>query len=257
MINVLVTGAQGQLGMSIQKTSKNYPKLNFVFKDSKELDITNLVDIKGFFETKNFDYCINCAAYTNVDQAEKTPEVAFAVNADGAKKIAEVCHEHHVVLIHISTDYVFDGEKETPYTVNDKPHPINEYGKSKLLGEQYIQQILEQHYIVRSSWLYSEFGTNFYKTILKKAKSAEAIYVTDQQTGCPTNTNNLADYILEEIVLGNKEFGVYHFTDGEAMTWFDFAKKILKYNKLDQKVELVMDRNYCTFARRPRNSILE
>ena len=122
-------------------------------------------------------------------------------------------------------------EKSTLYnTRQDKPNTINEYGKSKLLGEQYIQQILKKHYIVRTSWLCSEFGKNFYKAILEKAKKGEEIYVTDQEIGCPTNANNLARYILEVMVLGNKDYGIYHFTDGEVITWYMFAEKILVEN---------------------------
>ena len=256
MKRILVTGASGQLGLSIQNIHKKYTDLDFVFMNTKELDITNLKMVQEIFASNHFDFCINCAAYTNVEQAEKQPEKAFAINGEGVKNIAIACKTNNVVLIHISTDYVFDGEKKAPYTTQDEPNPINEYGKSKLLGEQYIQEILKKYYIIRTSWLYSEYGKNFYKSILEKAKKGEELYVTDQEIGCPTNANNLAIYILEVMVLGNIDYGIYHFTDGEAMTWFDFAEKIIADNNLNRTTKVVRDNKYRSFARRPKNSVL-
>ena len=256
MNRILVTGASGQLGLSVQNIHKKYIDLDFEFMNSKELDITNLKRVQEIFESNHFDYCINCAAYTSVEQAEKKPEKAFAINGEGVKNIALACKANNVVLIHISTDYVFDGAKKAPYTTQDKPNPINEYGKSKLLGEQYIQQILKKYYIVRTSWLYSEFGTNFYKTILKKAQTEPVIYVTDREIGCPTNANNLTKYILEVMVLGNNDYGIYHFTDGKAMTWFSFAEKTIVENGLNRTTMVVRDNNYRSFAMRPKNSVL-
>ena len=257
MKQVLVTGSDGQLGKSIHKIANEYPNINFKFMDSKNLNITDYSLIKEVFESDSFDYCVNCAAYTNVELAEKQPEKAFAINGEGVKNMALACKTNNVVLIHISTDYVFDGEKKAPYTPKDKPNPINEYGKSKLLGEQYIQQILKKYYIVRTSWLYSEFGKNFYKTILKKAQTEPVIYVTDREIGCPTDANKLAIYILEVMVLGNKDYGIYHFTDGIAMTWFGFTKKIIKENNLESAVKIVKDNNYASFAKRPKFSVLD
>ena len=257
MKRILVTGASGQLGLCIQKIHKQYTDLDFVFMNSKELDITNLKMVREVIGLSSFDYCINCAAYTNVEQAEKQPEKAFAVNGEGVKNIALACKANKVVLIHISTDYVFDGEKKAPYSTQDKPNPINEYGKSKLLGEQYVQQILKRYYIVRTSWLYSEFGKNFYKTILEKAKTEKLLYVTDQQIGCPTDAINLAKFILEDIILKRTAFGLYHFTDGVAMTWYMFAEKILAENKMNMGIKLEKAKEFSTFAKRPRYSVLE
>ncbi|MEP0212052.1 MAG: sugar nucleotide-binding protein, partial [Cellulophaga sp.] len=157
---------------------------------------------------------------------------------------------------HISTDYVFDGEKGSPYTISDSTNPINEYGKSKLKGEQYIKEILEEYFIIRTSWLYSEFGHNFYKTILNKAKEGENLSVIDTEIGCPTDANNLADYILNIIGSDEKDFGIKHFTDEIPMTWFDFAAEILKNNQLDKTTKLVRANNYRSFAKRPKNSTL-
>ena len=164
---ILVTGASGQLGKTIKELySNNTLGLSFTFVNKNQLDITDEAMLKSCFTLNKFNYCINCAAYTNVDQAEKTPEIAFKVNAEGVKYLSEICKEHNVILVNISTDYVFDGNKTTPYTIDDLPNPINNYGKSKLLGEEYIKQILNKYYIIRTSWLFSKkYGKNFYRTI--------------------------------------------------------------------------------------------
>ncbi len=255
---ILVTGASGQLGKTIEELyANNEDKLDFTFVTKTELDITNREYLEQFFYHKNFDYCINCAAYTNVEQAEKTPEIAFKVNAEGVKYLAKNCKENNTVLIHISTDYVFDGEKEEPYTITDSPNPINEYGNSKLQGEKYIQDILKRHFIIRTSWLYSKtYGNNFYKTILKKTKTESKLFITDEQVGCPTNTETLAKYIVNLIKKNTNAFGLHHFCDTEAMTWYDFAEKVIKEKNLTSLIVLVKSHNYCTFAKRPKNSVL-
>ena len=205
MISVLVTGSEGQLGKCVQKIANNYDSLDFKFMDSKGLDITNQKSINSVFESEHYDYCINCAAYTNVEQAEKTPNIAFEVNAYAVKQLAIQCNKHNVILIHISTDYVFDGKKEGGYLTTDLPNPINQYGMSKLAGENFIREILDKYYIIRTSWLYSEYGNNFYNTIVNKAKTESVLYITDEQTGCPTNANNLVKYVLNLIISQNTE----------------------------------------------------
>ncbi|MCL4164280.1 UNVERIFIED_CONTAM: hypothetical protein GTU68_010844, partial [Idotea baltica] len=219
--------------------------------------ITDKEKVNSTFRTGSFDFCINCAAYTNVDDAERFPQLAFAVNAEGAKNLGQACSSNEVKLIHISTDYVFDGRKQGPYLPEDAPNPINVYGKSKLKGEQYIQELLQQYYIVRTSWLYSEYGANFYKTILKKAKTEKKLSITTDQIGCPTNANNLAVFLMEFLKAAIKPYGIYHFTDGEAMTWYEFAEKILRENRMDDVVHLEKVKNYRTFAARPKNSVLK
>lgn len=257
-MKVLVTGANGQLGMTIRKIGASYPLIEFIFTSSSELDITNQNKINETFKRTMPLYCINCAAYTNVEQAEKDPKQAYSVNAEGVKNLALACKENDTILIHISTDYVFDGEKTEPYTIHDIPNPINEYGKSKLAGEKYIQKILSNHFIVRTSWLYSkEFGKNFYQTILKKAKTEKEIFITDKQTGCPTNTENLVEYLLKLVTNNKNEYGIYHFCDKEAMTWFDFAEKIIRENNLNHSLKIVKTENYRTFAIRPNYSVLD
>jgi len=258
MKRILVTGSNGQLGQCFQKLSKEYKDLQFDFFDSKELNITNESQIQNVFSKSKYEYCINCAAYTNVEQAEKQSKTAFAINADGVALIAEACKIKSVVLFHISTDYVFDGEKDEPYITTDIPNPINEYGKSKLKGEQYIEEILDEYFIIRTSWLYSEFGHNFYKTVLRKANAGETLNVTDAQMGCPTDANNLAKYIIRNLILQESQsYGIHHFTDGVSMTWFGFAKEILRINGLVSSTKVVKDNNYRSFAKRPRKSVLK
>ena len=256
MKKVLVTGSDGQLGRCIQKIADDYPDLDFTFHSSTTLDITDVKRITSIFDAENYHHCINCAAYTNVEQAEKTPEIAFSVNAEGVYNLAKACLRNNVILIHISTDYVFDGKKESPYVSGDKTNPINEYGRSKLKGELYIQDIVKRYFIIRTSWLYSEFGKNFYTNILEKVKAGKNLKITDEQFGCPTNANNLAAYILILIQTNDSYFGLYHFTDTKAMTWYDFANQILLENGLQDAVKLDRANNYRTFAIRPKNSVL-
>lgn len=255
---VLVTGANGQLGQTIKELYEdNNVDLDFVFLSKDQLDITKEDILKAFFSKNSIGYCINCAAYTNVEQAEKTPEIAYTINAEGVKKLASVCYKNNTVLIHVSTDYVFDGEKHTPYIVGDQTNPINEYGKSKLQGEQYIQKILDSYFIVRTSWLYSKkYGNNFYRTIVKKAKTEKELLITTEQKGAPTNTENLAKYIVNLIQERNEIYGIFHFCDKKVMTWFSFAEQILKSTRLYNNVTLIKVKNYRTFAKRPKNSVI-
>lgn len=259
MKKVLVTGANGQLGKTIEELYKNNSvNLDFFFVAKEDLDITNKDKLNIFFSKNSFDYCINCAAYTNVEQAEKTPKIAFKINAEGVKNLAEKCNEKDIVLIHISTDYVFDGKKEEPYVVTDRTNPINEYGKSKLLGEEYVKSVMSKYFIIRTSWLYSKIhGNNFYKSILKKAREGKELFVTNEQKSCPTNTENLAKYIVALITKNLNNFGLIHFSDDDIMSWHGFAVKILQENKLFAETTLVEIEKYHTFATRPKNSILK
>ncbi|MFV9549494.1 dTDP-4-dehydrorhamnose reductase [Algibacter sp. PT7-4] len=256
---VLVTGAHGQLGSTIKELFKeNNINLDFVFVSKDNLDITRNENLDVFFKNNTFHYCINCAAYTNVEQAEKTPDIAYKINAEGVKNIALKCREYNVVLIHISTDYVFDGEKRTPYVVEDKTNPINEYGKSKLLGEKHIQNTLSNYYIVRTSWLYSKtYGKNFYKTIINKAKTEKELFITTEQMGCPTDTVNLSKFIIKLIQDKNLPYGIYHFCDEKAMTWYNFAEQILKENSKTKQIQLFKSNNYKSLTKRPKYSVLK
>jgi|TARA_B110000967_G_C18829933_1_gene533478 dTDP-4-dehydrorhamnose reductase len=259
MRNVLVTGSNGQLGKTINELfSKNEDNLDFTFVSREDLDITKTTDLNEFFKINFFDYCINCAAYTNVEQAEKTPEIAYRVNSEGVKSLAKSCKEANIVLIHISTDYVFDGEKKEPYTVNDLPNPINEYGKSKFLGEQFVQETMDRYFIIRTSWLYSKkHGHNFYRTILKKTKTQKEIPVTITQIGCPTDTVNLSKYIINLVKSISENYGIKHFCDQKIMTWYDFAKQILNDNSLTNIITPVAIYDSIASAKRPKYSNIE
>ena len=257
MKRILVTGAGGQLGKSLQDIARQYDQLEFLFQDKSKLDITNQDQVLEVFRQTQPDYCINCAAYTKVDQAEKTPEPAFEINVKGVENLAKASQENETTLLHISTDYVFDGKKTEGYRPEDKPNPINVYGRTKLEGERIIQKHLDRYFIIRTSWLYSKkYGPNFYLTILEKAEKGEKLIVTDTQRGCPTDAANLARHILELIQSGSAEYGISHFTDGIPMTWFEFAEWILKEERLAPYARLQKAENYRTFAVRPTNSIL-
>jgi dTDP-4-dehydrorhamnose reductase len=255
---ILVTGAGGQLGKTIAELYENNNlSLDFVFVTKENLDVSKMGLVKAFLKKHKFQYCINCAAYTNVEQAEKTPGPAYNVNAESVKYLAEACKENNTILIHISTDYVFDGKKAAPYLVTDIPNPINEYGKSKLQGEKYIQETLKTYFIVRTSWLYSKkYGHNFYRTIVSKSETETELSITTDQTGCPTDTVNLSKFVMGLIITNNQEFGIYHFSDEKALTWYEFAKLILTENNLSHKINLVKVNNYRTFAQRPKYSVL-
>jgi dTDP-4-dehydrorhamnose reductase len=202
------------------------------------------------------DICINTAAYTHVDKAESEKEKAFAVNAEGTENLAKACVARDVLLIHVSTDYVFDGTSTIPYLESDETNPINVYGASKLAGEQAIMELCERYFIVRTSWLYSEFGHNFFRTILKHANAGNPLSITTEQLGSPTNANDLAAAILTISAADTEEYGVYHYSnDGEA-TWYDFAEAILKESGQIETVNLAKTDHYRTFAARPAYSIL-
>lgn len=255
---VLVTGANGQLGQTIQQMQgQNKDDHVFTFVSKSELDITNKDVVDVFFKQYTFDYCINCAAYTNVEQAEKTSEIAFKVNAEGVKYLAEGCLKNNTVLIHISTDYVFDGEKNESYTEEDITNPINEYGKSKLLGEQYIQKVLSDYFIIRTSWLYSkEFGHNFCKTIINKIKDKQELRIITSQTGTPTNCVELSRFIFHLIETQQRNFGIYHFSALGEATWFDFALEITKHFNYLSIDPITSFKTNQSKTKRPLNSVL-
>lgn len=256
MIRVLVTGGKGQLARCIKDKASAYPDLELHFADRHELDITQAADVSSYLESQHWDYCINTAAYTQVDEAERNPEKAFAVNAIGVKNLAIACRNSEVILIHLSTDYVFDGKKKLGYTPDDKTNPINVYGASKLAGETYIHAHLERYLIVRTSWLYSDYPPNFYLSIRRKLERGEAIRVVDNQRGAPTHAADLADYLLDWIGKEDRTYGIHHFTGPEVMSWYEFAKKIALDMGVHPTKRIIRDNNYTSFAERPANSIL-
>jgi len=245
MRKILVTGAQGQLARCIADAAPCFEKLALTFVDRKQLDVTDSEAVAEFFNRHTFDACINTAAYTDVEKAESEPDRAFAVNAEGIANIARACAQRNVLLLHVSTDYVFDGDKKAPYVETDATNPINVYGASKLKGETYVTESGAKHYIVRTSWLYSRYGQNFYNTIVKHASAGRDLTVTTEQTGTPTNATDLAKALLQMAQNGNGAYGVYHFSNEGSATWYDFAKAILDKTS-----------HYPTFAARPKYSWL-
>ena len=259
MKKILVTGGNGQLAKSLKAlvATKSLNNYQFLFFDKTQFDITNKELIETFFFSNSIDCVINCAAYTAVDLAETEVELAFTINADGVKNLAEECALQNATLIHISTDYVFDGEKvNSEYLPDDETSPINVYGKSKLAGENYALKINPRTHVVRTSWLYSEFGKNFYTTMLRLMSERDEISVVSDQVGKPTHALDLAKYILELIVGSNTDYGIHHFSGNEIMSWYDFAKKIALENGFDTKIHPITTDQYPTAAKRPKWSVL-
>jgi dTDP-4-dehydrorhamnose reductase len=225
MKRVLVTGANGQLGLALQEAAKD-SNLDLVFLDKNMLDITDTEAINEVFATQSFDVCINAAAYTDVDGAESNKELAYAINAKAVETLAKVCKQQRCWLVHISTDYVFDGTLGRPYTPTDTPNPLNVYGASKLAGEQAIALVGGTYSIVRTSWLYSQYGNNFYTKIQAQLDAGKTIQVTADQKGCPTRAEDLAVYLLTGIVSQKLPTDISHYCGNEVMTWLDLARRL-------------------------------
>jgi dTDP-4-dehydrorhamnose reductase len=271
---VLVTGANGQLGHSLQFIAKNYPELHFFFCSSSDLDITNLESCQEVFLKIKPNYCINAAAYTAVDKAESEPEKVNLINVIGPKNLAAVCKEFSSVLLHISTDFVFDGDfsKLSPraqsrgYSENEITNPTGVYGQTKLEGEKVIQATFDNYYIVRTSWVYSQFGNNFMKTMLRLASERDSISVVNDQIGTPTNAVDLAECLVKIIchtelvevqqpTTGN--FGIYNFSNEGQCSWYDFAKEIFKINNIKIDLKSIPTSSFPTPAKRPKFSVLD
>ena len=258
---VLVTGANGQLGQAIQFVAGNYPNINFVFCSSSDLDITNKENCDSIFNKEKPDFCINAAAYTAVDKAESEPEQAHLINCIGAKNLAETCKEFNAKLIHISTDFVFDGSKNSPYNEADLPNPKGVYGQTKLEGEIAIQEVFDAYFIIRTSWVYSQFGNNFMKTMLRLASERTSLSIVNDQIGTPTNAIDLAEclvtIITEHSKLNTEHYGIYNFSNEGQCSWFDFAKKIFEINQVKIDVTPIPTTQFPTPAERPKYSVLD
>ena len=268
-MKVLITGARGQLGSEIDdilqkkdgfigKLSEEYKKCEWISFSSGDLDITDFEKAREIIEINRPDVLINCAAFTNVDGCEENLEMAMKVNAFGVKNLAIICSNLDTKLVHISTDYVFDGTSSKPYCEWDVCNPETVYGKSKLLGEQYVKEFTKKYFIVRTSWLYGAGGKNFLKTIINLSKTKNEISVVDDQFGNPTNANDLAYHILSLAI--TEEYGLYHCVGEGSCSWFDFASKICEYLNLSCKVIPVSTEEYQKIdfraAKRPKNSAL-
>ncbi len=259
---VLVTGSGGQLGQALQFIAPNYPDIHFVFCDSTILDITNSNNINQLFKQFKPSFCINAAAYTAVDKAESEPEKAHLINVVGPKNLAEVCKEFDTILLHISTDFVFDGTKDSPYTEDDFPNPTSVYGQTKLDGEKAIQETWQKHFIIRTSWVYSQFGNNFMKTMLRLASERDKLSVVNDQIGTPTNAVDLAEVLITIILSVNRQpttdnYGIYNFSNEGQCSWYYFAKKIFEFNNIKINLEPIPTTSFPTPAKRPGYSVLD
>lgn len=257
MIRVLVTGGNGQLASSIKSIQINHPNLTFTFTDNDDLDITNIQQVEAIFNTTHFDFCVNCAAYTAVDKAESETQQAEEINAKAVLNLANVCKTQGTILIHISTDFVFDGLQTVAYKETDATHPLSVYGATKLKGEVFIKTTLESYFIIRTSWLYSEFGTNFMKTMLRLAKEKTALHIVSDQIGTPTYATDLAQVICKIIESNSKSYGVYHYSNAGVASWYDFAKAILELSKHPIITHPILSKDYPTSAKRPAYSVLD
>ena len=256
MKKILIIGANGQLGNEFRELAKTYP-YQFFFYDVAEMDIANkeLVE-RGLSELKP-DYLINCAAYTAVDKAEVDKETAFSINADAVKYLAQACTANDVKFIHISTDYVFSGNGNEPYKENDVLDPVNVYGESKLKGEEEAIAGNKDVIIIRTAWVYSTYGNNFVKTMLRLMKLKPEINVVADQVGSPTYAHDLAEVIMQ--IINSKKWvqGIYHFTNEGVISWFDFASEIKNQSSLTCKVNAISTEQYPTPAKRPTYSVLD
>lgn len=252
MSKILITGASGQLGTELRYLFDN-KKINYEAPSSHELNIRDSNHVDSYFEKELPAYVFHCAAYTAVDQAEDSKDENWAVNAIGTENIAKASQKVGATLVYISTDYVFDGEKTEKYSVEDSINPRNEYGKAKLAGEQAVQQYCNEYYIVRTSWVFGEYGNNFVYTMLRLAKSYDRLTVVADQFGRPTWTKTLADFLLY-IYMKHPDYGIYHLSNDGSCSWHDFACEILKNN--DIEIEPITSVEYPQIAYRPKNSIM-
>lgn len=257
MLNALITGSNGQLGSELKELSKNY-NFNFFFKSKNELDITKL-ELKNFIQENKINAVINCAAYTAVDKAESEFVKANLINSIAVSHLAQICKDLEVKLIHISTDYVYDGKNYKPYNESDKTDPICVYGKTKLAGEIEMKRINPKNsIIIRTSWLYSSFGSNFVKTILKLASAKDELNIINDQVGTPTNAADLAYVILEILPkIKNDEVEIYNYSNEGVASWFDFAKNIVEISNLTCKINPIKSTEYKCDAKRPYYSLLD
>lgn len=256
--NIIVIGGSGQLGQCLNEVVSGKEQLfNYLFLSKSDLDFINAEDVTRLFEEYKPVYCINCAAYTAVDQAEDDLDRAFEINEFAVKRLAEICLAHQTTLIHISTDFVFDGNSSIPLKEEMPTSPVNVYGLSKLKGEQEIQEVMDAYYIIRTSWLYSEKANNFVKTMLKLAQSKDQLNVIYDQVGTPTYAMDLARMIVQLIQKEIKSYGVYHYSNEGVASWYDFAKAVFEFAEVDMTVLPVPSSAFVTRAKRPHYSVMD
>jgi len=260
-VTILVTGANGQLGSELNIISA-YEPFRFIFTDIDELNLTNGEEVNSFFNAHKIDYCINCAAYTAVDNAEKNMEAARAVNVDAVQNLAEACTINNTYLIHISTDFVFDGISSLPLTESIDPNPINVYGTTKLEGESIALKTNPRTLIIRTSWLYSSFGNNFVKTMIRLGKGKKEFGVVSDQIGTPTYAGDLAKAIIGIIKDSDvndleENCEVFHYSNEGVASWYDFAKEIFEIRSISVLLNPLKTSEFPTPAKRPQYSVMD
>ena len=255
---ILVTGANGQLGNELAKLASIYESYNFTFTGHSTLDLSNKKEIVKYFEKNHFDIIINAAAYTAVDKAEEDVQAATLINTDGVKALAEIAKENKTHLIHVSTDYVFNGENYRPYIESDPTSPLGVYGRSKLDGEKAMLEVNPANsIIIRTSWLYSSYGANFVKTMLRLGKERDELGIIFDQIGTPTYANDLASAILEILpMIDNDGTEIYHYSNEGACSWYDFAIEIFDLSDILCNVKPIESKEYVTPTKRPHFSVL-
>lgn len=258
MKKILVTGSNGQLGNEIRKLTSSFPDFQFVFTDIDELDLLDFPAVNQLITTEGFAICLNCAAYTAVDRAEDEEELAMKINVEAVENLAKECEQNGVFLIHVSTDYVFNGEMNRPYVETDKTVPNSVYGWSKLKGEESVFKQSSHAIIIRTSWLCSSFGNNFLKTMLRLGKERDKLGVVFDQVGTPTFAADLAKAMLTiaQQCPQKPTQEIYHFSNEGAVSWFDFAKAIMDLANLSCHVDPIESMAFPTKARRPYYSVL-
>jgi dTDP-4-dehydrorhamnose reductase len=257
---ILVTGANGQLGKELQDLCSSYKAFEFSFLAKDDLPIDNFELVRNIFKGIQPRFCINCAAYTAVDKAESEKDLAFLINGEAVGVLAAVCKEHEAKLVHISTDYVFDGKADTPYKEDHKPNPQSVYGKSKLEGEKQVMQFNPDAIIIRTSWVYSSYGKNFVKTMLRLMDEKTELGVVDDQVGSPTYAADLAEAILEILTQRSPlttHPGIYHYSNSGIISWFEFAEAIRELSNKKCRVYPIPSSQYPTAASRPAYSVLD
>jgi len=258
-MKILVTGGNGQLGSELQALAGSYPAYSFVFTDLEDLDITDESAVAEFININKIEAILNCAAYTAVDKAEEEKNLADKVNCRAVKILALLAREKKLRLIHISTDYIFDGKGHIPYTAKGKANPVNHYGKSKWEGEQTIMTLNPLNsLIIRTSWVYSSYGNNFVKTMMRLGSERSELNVIDDQVGSPTYAKDLAEFLLEHaLTYTSDKTGIYHFTNEGVCSWYDFAKEIIQMAALECQINPIPTSSYPTPAKRPYYSLLD
>jgi dTDP-4-dehydrorhamnose reductase len=254
---ILVTGSNGQLGKEIKQLESDYPEFRFIFLSREDLPIHHFELVRNFFKGYSPQFLINCAAYTAVDKAESEKDLAFQVNGEAVGVLAAVCKEYGTKFIHISTDYVFDGNGTVPYTPESATNPQSVYGASKLQGEQEAMRYNPDSMIIRTSWVYSEFGKNFVKTMLKLMSEREELNVVSDQVGSPTYAADLAAVIMQVIASGKWIPGMYHFSNAGVISWYDFALAIKELTGKSCRVNPIPSSQYPTPAKRPAYSVMD